>query len=77
MKRRELIVGLAALPLAQGSQQPIRRRPVVPRDVVEKFGLRKANGFGPYCLAEDGTPIDLDDIIAVLFEISKEHWKKK
>lgn len=76
IKRRELLVGLAALPLAQvgRQQQPAARRRVVPQNVIDRFNLRPSNGYGPYVLGENGQPYDLDDVIAILFDITKEHW---
>lgn len=80
MKRRDLLGMLAAIPLAQvgrQQQQAPQRRRIVPRDVITRFKLKISNGYGPFVLGEDGLPYDLDDVIAVLFEATREHWASR
>lgn len=73
MERRTILVGLlaAAIPAvaAEQSQQSMpRRRPVVPRIVIERFKLQPSE-YGLYVLGEDGRPYSLDDVLAVIFQI--------
>jgi hypothetical protein len=74
MKRRNFLTGLAVLPLAQSQQSVPPRKRVVPLEVINRFGLRVFNGYGPYALGENGQPYDFDDVVAVLFELTREHW---
>jgi hypothetical protein len=62
-------------PRAQQITQAARRR-VIPSDVINRFMLRPAtNPFGPFVLGQDSMPYDLDDVLATLFELTREHWQ--
>jgi hypothetical protein len=77
MKRRQFVGLLAAAPLAQLQSKSVRRK-VVPLEAIQKFNLQPTHvPFGPFVLGEDGKTYDFDDVIAVLFEITREHWSKK
>lgn len=77
MKRRELLMGLpAALVTAQMPNQVSlqRRRVVVPQDAITRFQLRPAEAFGLAVLGEDNRLYSVEDVLAVLFEMTREHW---
>ena len=83
MNRRNLLRLLSALPFFMQirdpfQQQKVIRRRVVPLDVIIKFKLQPTNApYGPFLLGEDGKSYDFDDVVAVIFEITKEHWQLK
>lgn len=61
--------------LALGGEQTGRgRRPVVPKQVIDGYGLRPTEGYGLWVMGEDGLPYSLDDVLVVLFAIVREHW---
>ena len=85
--RRAILRLLAAAPLAQMAQipshatssvQPVQRRRVIPMDVIDRFKLRPTmNQYGAFLLGEDGQPYDFDDVLAVIFEMTADHWRTR
>ena len=76
MRRRDMLGALATLPFAQAQAGPPRKR-VVPLEVINRFGLRVSSGYGPYVLGENGQPYDFDDVVAILFLLTREHWQQQ
>lgn len=88
MKRREILkrtaevlgasLGVNALTVlaAQAKKGEQGRRPVIPKEVIEQFDLRPSEGYGLWVLGEDGRPYALDDVLRVIFEMTKEHWQR-
>jgi len=78
MKRRNFAytvgLGLVSSKVLGGGEV---RRPVVPRAVVERFKLRPSEGYGLFVLGEDERPYNLDDVLAALFELTRQHWQNQ
>lgn len=76
MKRRAVLLGLAALAAPQAGKaqtqlqkvQSVKRRPVVPMSMIRRYGLEPSD-FGLYVMGEDGQPYALDDVLAVMCQI--------
>lgn len=71
------LLGQSKYPAQMAQSAPtVQRSMVIPKEVIARFKLEPVRGqFTPYLLGEDGQPYSIDDVVAVLFELTKEHWQ--
>jgi hypothetical protein len=56
---------------------PVQRQHVLPLDFIQRYKLRPTttSQYGPFLLGMDGLAYDFDDVMAAVFEMTRDHWQ--